>query len=417
MQKDILDRRVVVFMPYKASLWDSLESIWKAAVSDPSCDVFVVPLPYCERNFDGSLGEVCYEGDSFPKDVPIFNFETFNFTLQHPDIIFIHNPYDDFNICSTIPPMYYAKELRKYTDKLVYVPWFVLDDFDETDMRAYEMMDYFCTMPGVVAADKVVVQSEQMRKVYIKKLTEFAGEDTAAVWEEKILGLGSPKFDKEREKRSAVKLPKEWEKTFYKADGRQKKVILYNTVPEAMLEHKDAMLDKIRNTLAVFEGQKEEIALVWCANLLKSDYVKELQPKLWKKYQQLVKEYSGAGWGIYCELSKDEERDAILKFGHGYFGDPDSIVRLCRKNNMTALIQNVRVLYDRQMGEENALSNDPAGMASDNDIYKALKEQVVRESTEKTLIQMEQYLMQREETAEEETPSKTDGEIIFEALK
>lgn len=417
VKKDILERKVVVFMPYKASLWDSLESIWKAAVSDSSCDVFVVPLPYCERNFDGTLGEVCYEGDRFPKDVPILNFETFNFTLQHPDLIFIHNPYDDYNICSTIPPMYYAKELRKYTDKLVYVPWFILDDFDESDMRAYEMMSYYCTMPGVVSADKVVVQSEQMRKVYIKKLTEFAGEDTATVWEEKILGLGAPGFDKEREKRNAVKLPKEWENIFYKGDGRQKKVILYSTVPEAMLEHKDAMLDKIRNTLAVFEGQKEEIALVWRANLQKSDYVKEMQPKLWKKYRQLVKEYSDAGWGIYCDLLKDEEKEAILKFGHGYYGDPEPIVNLCRRSNMTALIQNVRVLYDRQMGEEKILSNDSTEKTSDKDAYKALNEQVVRESTEKTLIQMEQYLMQREETLEEEMPSKTYGEIIFEALK
>lgn len=415
VQKDILDRRVVVFMPYKASLWDSLESIWKAAVSDPSCDVFVVPLPYCERNFDGTLGEVCYEGDRFPKEVPILNFETFNFTLQHPDLIFIHNPYDDYNICSTIPPMYYARELRKYTDKLVYVPWFILDDFEEEDMRAYEMMNYYCTMPGVVSADKVVVQSEQMRKVYIKKLTEFAGEDTAAVWEEKILGLGSPLFDKEREKRNAIKLPKEWESIFYKGDGRQKKVILYNTIPEAMLEHKEAMLDKIRNTLEVFEGQKEEIALVWCANLSKSDYVKKMQPKLWRKYRQIVKEYSDAGWGIYCDLSK-EEKEAILKFGHGYYGDPEPIVRLCRKNNMTALIQNVRVLYDRQMGDEKVLSNDSAEKDFDNDIYKAFNDQVIREKTERTLIQMEQFLMQREEIIEE-TPSKTYGEIIFEALK
>ena len=272
-------------------------------------------------------------------------------------------------------------------------------------------------MPGVVSADKIVVQSEQMRKVYIKKLTEFAGEDTAAVWEEKILGLGAPGFDKEKEKRNAVKLPKEWESVFYKGDGGQKKVILYNTVPEAMLEHKEAMLDKIRNTLAVFEGQKEEIALVWCANLSKSDYVKEIQPKLWKKYRQLVKEYSDAGWGIYCDLLKDEEKEAILKFGHGYYGDPEPIVNLCRRSNMTALIQNVRVLYDRQMGEEKILSNDSTEKTSDKDAYKALNEQVVRESTEKTLIQMEQYLMQREETLEEEMPSKTYGEIIFEALK
>lgn len=417
VKKDIIDRQVVVFMPYKASLWDSLESVWKAAVSDPSCDVYVVPLPYCEREFDGTLGEVCYEGEQFPKEADVINFETFNFTLQHPDMIFIHNPYDEYSIVATVPPMFYAKELRKYTDKLIYIPWFVVDDFDESDTGSYSIMDYFCTMPGVVCADKIVVHSEQMRKMYIKKLTEFAGDETEQVWEEKILGLGSPKFDKERERRNAVKMPEEWKKIIFKGDGSQKKVILYNTVPEAILEHGNAMIDKIRNTLAVFEGQKEEIALVWCANLSKSDYVKTLEPKLWKKYQQLVKEYSGAGWGICCDLSKDEEREAILKFGHGYYGDPDAVVRLCRKNNMTALIQNVRVLYDRQSSEENILSRNSSEDSSDNDIYKELEEQVTRENTDKTLMQMERLLMNRKTEAVEEELQKSVGEIIFEALK
>lgn len=417
VQKDIIERKVIVFMPYKASLWDSLESIWKAAVSDPSCDVYVVPLPYCEREFDGTLGEVCYEGEQFPGEVSVINFETFNFTLQHPDMIFIHNPYDEYSIVSTIPPMFYAKELLKYTDKLVYVPWFVLDDFEEEDTGAFSMMDYYCTMPGVVCADKVIVQSEQMRKMYIKKLTEFAGEDTETVWEEKILGLGSPKCDKVRERRNAVKMPEEWKKMLFKGDGSRKKVILYNTVPEAILEHGDAMIDKIRNTLAVFEGQKEEIALLWCANLSKSDFVKEMEPKLWKKYQQLVKEYSGAGWGICCDLTKDEEREAILKFGHGYYGDPDTVVRLCRKSNMAVLFQNVRVLYDRQGSESVVLADDSADDSSANEIYQKLEKEVLRESADGTLIQMEQFLMRGKEEVQEEEPLKTYGEVIFAALK
>lgn len=414
IQKDIIDRKVVVFMPYKASLWDSFETIWKAAVSDPSCDVYVVPIPYCERNFNCTLGDVCYEGEQFPDDVPVVSFETFNFDLQHPDMIFIHNPYDGYNLATTIPPIFYAKELWKYTDKLVYIPWFVLDEIEEEDMRGNVSMDFFCTMPGVVSADKVVVQSEKMREAYIRKLTEFAGEDTKLVWEEKILGLGSPIYDKARERRNSVQLPKEWEKVFLKSDGSRKKVILYNTVPEAMLEHGSAMLDKIRNVLAVFEGQREEIALAWCANLPKSDCVKEMEPKLWKKYQQLVKEYCNAGWGIYCDLSKDNERDAILKFGHGCYGDPDSIVRLCRQNDMAALIQNVKVLYDRQNGGDAVLAGDSC---NNETIGQELEKTVIRESAEKTLMKMEQYIMTKEKIIQEEIPEKTMGEIIFEALK
>ena len=41
-------------------------------------------------------------------------------------------------------------------------------------------------MPGVISADKVFVQSKNMRQLYIDKLTEFAGEETREIWENKI---------------------------------------------------------------------------------------------------------------------------------------------------------------------------------------------------------------------------------------
>ena len=341
VQKDILERRVVVFLPYKAALWDSLESIWKAAASDPSCDAYVVPLPWCEKEFDGTLGEIHYEGGEFPHDVPITSYEAFDFGLQHPDVIFFHNPYDEYNLAATVPPMFYARELRKYTDNLVYIPWFVLDEIEEYDMRGNVSMDYFCTMPGVVCADKVIVQSEKMREAYIRKLTEFAGEETKEVWEEKILGLGSPVYDKEQERRNALKLPAEWEKICLKDDGSLKKIVLYNTIPEAMLEHDSAMLNKIRSVLKIFEGQKEEVALMWCANLAKSGYVQKMKPALWEEYQQLVEEYCNGGWGICCDLSKDDEKEVVLKFGDAYYGDSDNAATLCRRNGMAVMIQDV----------------------------------------------------------------------------
>ncbi len=341
IQKDIIDRRVVVFLPYKAALWDSLESIWKAADEDPDCDAYVIPIPYCEKEFDGTLGEIHYEGKQFPDDVPITSYETFDFIMQHPDMIFFHNPYDEYNLATTVPPMFYAKELRKYTDNLVYIPWFVLDEIEEYDMRGNISMDYFCTMPGVVCADKVVVQSEKMREAYIRKLTEFAGEDTRPVWEEKILGLGSPIYDKEQEKKDALELPTDWKRVCLKTDGSLKKIVLYNTIPEAMLEHDSAMLDKIRGVLKIFEGQKEEVALMWCANLAKSGYVQKVKPVLWEEYRQLVQEYCNGGWGICCDLSKDDEKEVVLKFGDAYYGDSGNAATLCRRNGMVVMIQDV----------------------------------------------------------------------------
>ena len=51
-------KKEIVFLPYKASMWDSLESIWQAARADAACHAVVIPIPYAERNADGSCGDV-----------------------------------------------------------------------------------------------------------------------------------------------------------------------------------------------------------------------------------------------------------------------------------------------------------------------------------------------------------------------
>ena len=76
--------------------------------------------------------------------------------------------------------------LAMHTDKLTYIPYFVTDEIDKDDERAYKIMNYYVTMPGVVYSDRVIVQSEGIRNLYIKKLIEFFGEESEAEWEDKI---------------------------------------------------------------------------------------------------------------------------------------------------------------------------------------------------------------------------------------
>ena len=97
VKNDISIRKEAVFLPYKASMWDSLESVWKAAVADSNCDSYVIPIPYFDKNPDGSFREMHYEGEQYPKYVPITKYDAFDFEQHHPDMIYIHNPYDNMN--------------------------------------------------------------------------------------------------------------------------------------------------------------------------------------------------------------------------------------------------------------------------------------------------------------------------------
>ena len=56
MENDMeTDRLCFVFLPYKVSMWDSMETVWKAADKDPDCDAYVVPIPYFDKDQDGNL--------------------------------------------------------------------------------------------------------------------------------------------------------------------------------------------------------------------------------------------------------------------------------------------------------------------------------------------------------------------------
>lgn len=203
VKNDISVRACAVFLPYKASMWDSLESIWKAADADPDCDAYVVPIPYFDKNPDGSFRQMHYEGDQYPKDVPVVSWEEYNLEAEHPDAVYIHNPYDECNHVTSVHPAFYSKNLRNYTDCLVYIPYFILNEIEPDDQRAVDGMKHFCFTPGTIYADRVIVQSENMRQIYINEFSKAAREmglsgeyvDRKSL-EKKFLGLGSPKIDK-----------------------------------------------------------------------------------------------------------------------------------------------------------------------------------------------------------------------------
>ena len=64
-------------------------------------------------------------------------------------------------------------------------------------------MKHFCFIPGTVWADKVIVQSEKMKQIYVNEYSKGAMAAGLSgrhvdrdLLNQKILGLGSPKLEK-----------------------------------------------------------------------------------------------------------------------------------------------------------------------------------------------------------------------------
>ena len=179
------DKKTVVFMPYKSKYWENMEALWKEYSDNDEYNVVVIPLPYYYKNFDGTA-DYCEDKGTYPDYVELTTYENYRFEQMNPEKIIIQNPYDEFNMTVTVHPAFYSRNLAIHTDELIYMPYFKTEEIDENDMRAYKWMKEYVTMPGVVYADKVIVQSENIKKLYVKKLTEFLGEDLQKEWDNKI---------------------------------------------------------------------------------------------------------------------------------------------------------------------------------------------------------------------------------------
>lgn len=343
MEAEIPDKQEVVFMPYKASMWDALESVYLAAKEDENCEAYVVPIPYFDRKADKTLGEMHYEGAEYPKNIPITDWEDYHFEERLPDVIYIHNAYDDSNLVTCVHPRFFSSNLKKYTEKLVYIPYFVLEEIDPGDQKKIDGIKHFCFLPGIVNADKVILQSENMRQIYMNEYTKVIESAGGSVdrkqLEEKFLGTGSPKFDKVlNTKKEDLEIPEDWLRIIKKPDGSFKKIIFYNTSVAALLQHNEKMLTKMKYVFSVFKEHQDDVALLWRPHPLIKTTIESMRPQLWEEYSKIVEQYKEEGWGIYDDTA-DMNRAVILC--DGYYGDESSIVQLLVKLEKKVVIQKV----------------------------------------------------------------------------
>lgn len=358
MQEDKIE---IVFLPYKASMWDSLESVWKAANEDPECDAYVVPIPYYEKNEQGELAIMHYEGNQFPKDVPIIHYMDYNLAERRPNVAFIHNPYDQYNYVTSIHPAYYVPELKKYVERVAYIPYFVSPEPNPDCIETQKQKNGFVVKPGVTDSDLVFVQSEDMKRLYVNILEKEIPNVNRKYWEAKIFGLGSPKLDRVHStKRNDDLLSNGWHSLIYNSNRIRKKVIFYNTSLHDLL-NQDNMMEKITDTLAFFK-EREDCVLWWRPHPLYESTLASMRPEMLPVYRKIVENYMEEGWGIF---DAGEDLNWAIAETDAYYGDGSSVVQLYEEAKKPVLYQNTRV--KNSVEEEVAIPIWPCAFCVDGD--------------------------------------------------
>lgn len=268
------DRLEIVFLPYKTAMWDSLESVWMAAKEDEACDVYVVPIPYYDRNPDGTFSSYHYEGEDFPEYVPVTHYENYDIQKRWPDAVYIHNPYDQYNYVTSVDPRFYSYELKKRTEKLIYIPYY---------STSGGMSEAQATCSAYYQADYIIIQAEKYRK--------FFDPDLPA---ETLLPFGSPKFDRViRICNNPPEPPEEWKEKL-----NRKKVYFYNTSLNGMLGDTRAFLKKMEYVFSCFRD-RTDACLLWRPHPLFESSLDSMRADFRPAYDLLKNYFIKYDLGIY----------------------------------------------------------------------------------------------------------------------
>lgn len=300
----VLDKVKIVFMPYKVSMWDCMETVWAAAEADEECEVFVVPLPYYERDSQGKLEKYCYEGGNFPDYVTITDYKKFLLETERPDIIYIHNPYDDGNYVTSVHPDYYSSNLRKYTYKLIYIPYYF--------MGKGGLPQAHINLPAYRYVDKIIVQDKEKAESLLSYMPD-----------EKVLVMGSPKIQRllllESKKKEIIEsyIPQDWRE---KISG--KKVILFNVSITGILQNSDCALKKIRYVLSEFD-KREDVVLLWRPHPLIEATLRSMRPEMYKEFMEIKNKFLRTGKGI-CDETGDVGISTVI--ADAYLGESTSSI-------------------------------------------------------------------------------------------
>ncbi|MCR5339287.1 MAG: LicD family protein [Lachnospiraceae bacterium] len=245
----------ILFLASGPMNWQGLDSLYWHYANTPGCHVTVVALPMC---FKDALGRVTVSDEQadalarvseYPDYVKITEWWDLDINHLRFDLVLIQDPYDAKNPVLTIPDWYYCERIRRFAERIVYIPPFFGDDFTpEASNDVYNLKHYVLT-PGVSWADLVLLPSETLRKRWLEKLTEWAGEYTAEYWEHKLIctdcmtGIENHcDEDSEKEKQS----------------GHTKK-LLWCIGANVLTEEPDRILQALHERIRIFDEAKDTV--------------------------------------------------------------------------------------------------------------------------------------------------------------
>ena len=115
--REIRKKQKILLFPSKAEDWILFEPYWKEAKQNGD-EVYVIPIPYFQKYYDGSFVEEYYEGENFPKNILITKYNEHKYDGKLVDLIVVKDNYHEKHPFYSVHPFYYIDNLKQYAKKI-----------------------------------------------------------------------------------------------------------------------------------------------------------------------------------------------------------------------------------------------------------------------------------------------------------
>lgn len=327
-QNELVDKLNIVFIVWTHKYWKEIAPYYNKYKNDSNYTVNVILVPYFDKNFNGKLTESYIELDKFPKDIKLTLFNDYDLKNNHPDIIYTQYAYDEYHDTMSIHPDYYTKNLFKYTDKLIYVPYIKATPSAGNE-RDVESMQYYINSPGIVYADMVVIDTNENKKAYIDYLISKDNGYDAKELDNKFILAKELLADTDDNINND---------NLYK----KKKTLLFNVDTSFIIEYKKAAIDKLKEVYGLFMDNKDKLNIIWTSQTDENILTEYISKELVEEYHELIMHVRNVDNITYIDMLVKEDKYSInIEEIDVYYGVAGVLAHQIRGKSKPVMIMNV----------------------------------------------------------------------------
>jgi len=288
----------VLFVVYRPEWWGCFDSlcVQECEKEHVTCHVMLIPRYERDKN-TGIRDENKRHFDlkampELPSNAVLLDYEKFS-SEQRFDRIYIHNPYDNTYVVDSVDEAYYSVNLKKQTDKLIYVPHLLY-------MGGLPENMLYC--PVYEHVDAIYLSDERVRYSLDVRYDEKV----------ELVPCGILEYlDKLNAKKDAECLGEE--------DGSRRKRLLYCVSFEDLFYGTEKQIQKMWDVFR-YMPTRDDIEFVFRPDENIRARYRELPGNIVVKYEELLSYYKGKNIGILDEslnpYQAAVEADGIMTAGH-----------------------------------------------------------------------------------------------------